>query len=48
MFFIINSSFIDNISKAVQADKSFKVETMTPLQKHEAEKSALLKEVWQI
>nr|XP_056714204.1 lebercilin-like protein [Euleptes europaea] len=33
-----------NISKAVQADKSIKVETMTPLEKHETEKSAVLKE----
>uniref|UniRef100_A0ACB8ER35 Uncharacterized protein n=1 Tax=Sphaerodactylus townsendi TaxID=933632 RepID=A0ACB8ER35_9SAUR len=33
-----------NICKAVQADKTFKVETMTPLQKHEVEKSTVLKE----
>ncbi|XP_015268363.1 PREDICTED: lebercilin-like protein [Gekko japonicus] len=33
-----------NINKAVQADKSFKIEATTPLQKHETEKSAVLKE----
>ncbi|XP_060090213.1 lebercilin-like protein isoform X1 [Heteronotia binoei] len=34
----------DNISKTVQADNNFKVEAMTPLQKHETEKGAVLKE----
>ncbi|XP_077198833.1 lebercilin-like protein isoform X1 [Paroedura picta] len=34
----------DNISKAIQADRSFKAEAMTPLQKRETEKSEVLKE----